>query len=90
MRIASLQEGAENKEPQNGLPLEGGGAVFAAGDTATEGVEKQLPQSRHRQSAECLASSPEEEPEMRIASRQEEPEMGRVKYGNFVRKGGIK
>ena len=67
-------EGASNKELPNSLPLEGGGAGFAAGDAATEGVEKQLPQSRHRQNAECLASSlgegaknedslpPEEEP----------------------------
>ena len=72
-------EGASNKELPNSLPLEGGGAGFAAGDAATEGVEKQLPQSRHRQNAECLASSPEEEPKMRIASLLRAPEMGRVR-----------
>ena len=50
-------EGASNEESPNSLPPEGGGAGFAAGDAATEGVEKQLPQSRHRQSTECLDSS---------------------------------
>ena len=49
---SSLGEGAKSEDS---LPLEGGGAVFAAGDAATEGVEKQPPQSRHRQNAECLA-----------------------------------
>ena len=61
-------EGASNEESPNSLPLEGGGAGFAAGDAATEGVEKQLPQSRHRQSAECLASSPEEEPKNNVGT----------------------
>ena len=61
-------EGASSEELPNSLPLEGGGAVFAAGDAATEGVEKQLPQSRHRQSAECLASSPEEEPKNNVGT----------------------
>ena len=37
-------EGASNEESPNSLPLEGGGAGFAAGDAATAGVEKQLPQ----------------------------------------------
>ena len=61
-------EGASSEESPNSLPLEGGGAGFAAGDAATEGVEKQLPQSRHRQSAECLASSPEEEPKNNVGT----------------------
>ena len=71
-------EGASNEESPNSLPLEGGGAGFAAGDAATEGVEKQLPQSRHWQNAECLASSPEEEPKMRIASLLRAPKMRSV------------
>ena len=61
-------EGASNEESPNSLPPEGGGAGFAAGDAATEGVEKQLPQSRHRQNAECLDSSPEEEPKNNVGT----------------------